>query len=39
VNDELVRPTEEEFGGQVPTQFAAEWALDSDGLEREFIPA
>jgi len=39
VNHKLVRPTEEDFGGQVPTQFAAEWALDGYGLERKFIPA
>lgn len=30
VNHELVKPTEEDFGGQVPTQFAAEGTLDGD---------
>jgi hypothetical protein len=30
---------EEDFGGQVPVQFATEGALDGDGLEREFFDA
>jgi hypothetical protein len=34
----LVWPTEENFGGEVPAQFAAEGALDRDGLKRKFIP-
>jgi hypothetical protein len=34
----LVRPTEEEFRGQIPPQFAAERALDGYGLKRKFIP-
>jgi hypothetical protein len=38
VNHELVWPTEEEFGGKVPPQFAAEGALNGDGLERKFLP-
>jgi hypothetical protein len=36
--DELVRPTEKDFSGEVPPHFTAQRALDSDGLEREFIP-
>ena len=35
----LVRPSEEDFGGQVPAKFAAEGTLDGDGLERKFLPA
>jgi len=35
----LVRPTEEDLGGQVPAQFATEGALNGDGLEREFPDA
>jgi hypothetical protein len=35
--DELVRPTEEDLSGQVPTQFAAQAASDRDGLERELL--
>jgi len=35
----LVRPTEEDFRWKVPTQFAAQWTLDGDGLEAEFFPA
>jgi hypothetical protein len=35
----LVRPTEENFGRQVPAQFAAEGALDGDGLKGEFPDA
>jgi hypothetical protein len=38
-SDEAIRATEEEFRGQVPTQFAAQGALDGDGLEREFPDA
>jgi len=38
VNHKLVRPTEEDFGGQVPTHFAAEGALSGDGLKRKFLP-
>jgi hypothetical protein len=37
--DELVRPTEEDLGGQVPAQFAAEGTLDRDRLERELPDA
>jgi hypothetical protein len=33
----LVRSPEENLSGQVPPQFAAEGALDHDGLEREFL--
>jgi hypothetical protein len=39
VNDELVRPTEEDLRGQVPSQFAAQGALDGDGLKWKLIPA
>jgi hypothetical protein len=35
----LVRATEEDFRGQVPAQFAAEGALNRDGLKRKFVPA
>jgi hypothetical protein len=35
---ELVRATEEDFGGEVSSQFAAKWALDGDGLKWKFIP-
>jgi len=35
----LVRPTDEEFGGQVPAQLATEGALDGDGLKAEFPDA
>ena len=35
---ELVRSPEEDFGRQVPAQFAAEGALNGDGLKWEFIP-
>ena len=38
-NYELVRPTEEDLGGQVPSRFAAEGALNGDGFEREFPAA
>jgi hypothetical protein len=38
VGDELVRPTEEDLGGKVPAQFAAERALDGDGLKWKVIP-
>ena len=37
--DELVRATEEDLGGQVPAQLAAEGAFDRDRLEGELIPA
>ena len=37
--DELVRPTEEDLGGQVPALFAAEGAFDRDGLKRKFPDA
>ena len=36
--DELVGASEEDLGGQVPAQFAAEGTLDRDGLKRKFIP-
>jgi hypothetical protein len=39
LNHQLVRPTEKNFGGQVPAQFATELALNGDGLEREFADA
>jgi hypothetical protein len=39
VNVELVRPTEEEFGRQVPTQFATEMALHGDGMKGKFPDA
>jgi hypothetical protein len=35
----LVRPTEKEFGGEVPTQFATEGAFNRDGLKRELHDA
>jgi hypothetical protein len=35
----LVRPTEEDLGGQVPALFAAEGAFDRDGLKRKFPDA
>jgi hypothetical protein len=35
----LVWPTDEDLGGQVPAWFAAERALNGDGLEREFREA
>jgi hypothetical protein len=35
----LVRPTEEDLGGQVPARLAAQAALNGDGLEREFPDA
>jgi hypothetical protein len=35
----LVRPTEEDLGGQVPAQFAAEGARHHNGLEWELLPA
>jgi len=38
VNDELVRPTEKDFGWQIPAQFAAEGARDGGGLERKLLP-
>jgi hypothetical protein len=37
--DKLVWPAEEDFGGQVPAQFAAQRAFDGDRLERELLPA
>jgi hypothetical protein len=36
---ELVRATQEDLGGAVPAQFAAEGALDRDGLKWEFLDA
>jgi hypothetical protein len=39
VNHELVRATEEHFGGQVPAHLAAQAALNGDGLKREFLDA
>jgi hypothetical protein len=36
---ELVRPTEKNFGGQVPAQFAAKRALNGDGLKGELPDA
>ncbi len=39
MNDELVGATEEDFGGEVSAQFAAEGTLDGDGLKGEFTPA
>jgi hypothetical protein len=33
VNDELVRPTDEDLGGQVPAQLAAEGTFDGDGTK------
>jgi hypothetical protein len=36
--DELVRPTEEDLGGQVPAKFATKRAFNGDGLKRRFIP-
>ena len=35
---ELVGASEEDFGRQVPKQFATEGALDGDGLKRKFFP-
>jgi hypothetical protein len=35
---QMVRPSEKNFGGQVPTQFATEGTLNGDGLKRKFIP-
>ena len=37
--DELVRPTEEDLRWQVPARFAAEGALNSDGLKGELPDA
>jgi hypothetical protein len=37
--DQLVRPTEEDLRWQVPAQFAAQWALDGDGLKWKVVPA
>ena len=36
---ERVRLSEKNFGGQVPTQFATQGALDGDGLEGELPDA
>jgi hypothetical protein len=36
--DKFVSSPEEDLGGQVPAQFAAELARDGDGLKGEFIP-
>jgi len=35
----LVRPTEEDLGGQVPAQLAAEGTLDRDRPKRELLDA
>jgi hypothetical protein len=35
----LVRPTEEDFGRQVPAKFATQEALNVDGLKWELLPA
>jgi hypothetical protein len=35
----LVGFSEEDLGGEVPAQFAAQGTLDVDGLEREFPQA
>ena len=35
----MVRLSEENFGGQVPQQFATEGALNGDGLERKLLQA
>ena len=37
--DKLVRSPEEDLRGQVPAQFAAEGALNGDGLKGEFPDA
>jgi hypothetical protein len=37
--DELVRPTEEDLGRQVPAKFATERAFHGDGLKWKVIPA
>jgi len=37
--DELVGPTEEDFRGEVPAQFATERARNGDGLRWKVIPA
>jgi len=37
--DQLVRTTEEDLGGKVPAQLAAEGALDGDGLKWKVVPA
>lgn len=39
VNHELIGATEEDLGGQVPALFAAQAALNCDGLERELPDA
>jgi len=33
LNHELVRPTEEDLGGEVPAKFATEGALNGNGLK------
>jgi hypothetical protein len=38
-SDELVRSPEEDLRWKVPTQFAAQGALNGDGLKRKFVPA
>jgi hypothetical protein len=35
MNYELVRQTEEDLGGKIPVQFAAERARDGDRLEQK----
>ena len=37
-NYELVGSPEEDLGGEVPPQFAAQGAINGDGLERELLP-
>jgi hypothetical protein len=36
---QMVRPSEKNFGGQVPAKFATEGALNGDGLKRELPDA
>jgi len=38
-SDELVRPTEEDLCGQIPSQLTAKAALNRYGLKRKFLPA
>ncbi|MGC9293631.1 MAG: hypothetical protein ACP5EP_13220, partial [Acidobacteriaceae bacterium] len=37
MDNQLVKPTEEDLARQVPAQFAAQGALDGDGLKRKFL--
>jgi len=39
VPNNLVRSPEKDLGRQVQVQFAAEWTLARDGLDREFLEA